>query len=166
MQPGQRFRFLIASSVLAVLAACGGGGDGGGSASTPTGSATPTENDKAVFATDFGAGLNALKTYAGQTSAAFLDLFDDAFLDAGYTKAQVRNNLSQEAAATALGVDVSSFPGVTLSAVTITACDAANVCTLTATLTNADADTTTVSFTTRVSFSNSKFRLLGDQKQT
>jgi hypothetical protein len=151
--------------VLALLAACGGGGDGGGSAA-PSAGAAPTENDKAVFATNFGAGLNALKTYAGQTSAAFLDLFDDAFLDAGYTKAQLRNNLSQEAAATALGVDVSSFPGVTLSAVTITACDAANVCTLTATLTNADADTTTVSFTTRVSFSNSKFRLLGDQKQT
>jgi hypothetical protein len=50
--------------------------------------------------------------------------------------------------------------------VTISGCDAANVCTLTATLTNADADTTTVSFTTRVSFSNNKFRLLGDQKQT
>lgn len=172
MRSGHRFRFLLASSLLALLAACGGGGDDNVAATppptTPPAGASPNDSARqAAFATDYGAGLASLNTYGGLTDSTFLDNYDDAFLDAGYSKAQVRDALTQEAAALLLfSTELSSFPAVKLSAVTINGCDAANVCTLTATLTNTDVDTTSVSFTTRLSFTGGKFRLLGDQKQT
>jgi lipopolysaccharide export system protein LptA len=50
-----------------------------------------------------------------------------------------------------------------LSEVSIDACDANNVCTLTGTLTNSDADTTSVTFTTQVKITDGKVRLYGDQ---
>jgi hypothetical protein len=175
MRSSQRFRFLLASSLLAVLAACGGGGDGGGQAvflpppsggAGGTGTGTDPALQAAAFATDYGTGLAALNTYGGLTNAAFLDNYDSAFLDAGYSKAQVRDALAQEAAAQLLfSMELSSFPSVKLSGVTVTGCNAANVCTLTATLTNTDADTTAVTFTTQLSFVGGKLRLLGDQKQ-
>jgi hypothetical protein len=56
------------------------------------------------------------------------------------------------------------FPLVNLSDVAISNCDTANVCTLTATATNSDVDTTAVTFTTKVKYSNGKFRLFGDQQ--
>jgi hypothetical protein len=176
MHSSQRFRFLLASSLLAVLAACGGGSDGGGQAfffPPPSGGAgggaggsTDIAQQAAAFATDYGSGLAALNSYAGLTNTAFLDNFDDTFLDAGYAKPQVRDALTQEAAALLLfSMELSSFPSVKLSAVTITGCNAANVCTLTATLTNSDVDTTAVTFTTQLSYVGGKFRLLGNQKQ-
>jgi hypothetical protein len=167
MRPS-RLRFVLASSLLAVLAACGGGGgDDEVAATPPPAVASPNEAARqAKFATDYASGLAALNTYGGLTDPAFLDNFDDAFLDAGYSKAQVRDALSQEAAAQLLfSTQLSSFPAVKLSAVTITGCDAANVCTLNATLSNSDVDTTTVTFATRVVFAGGKFRLLGDSKQ-
>ncbi|MCR6478260.1 hypothetical protein NU688_19020 [Variovorax sp. ZS18.2.2] len=171
---GQRFRFLLASSLLAVLTACGGGSDGGGQAfffPPPSGGgagggSNDTTQQAAAFATDYGSGLAALNSYGGLTNSAFLNNFDDTFLDAGYSKPQVRDALAQEAAALLLfSTELSSFPSVKLSAVTITGCNAANVCTLTATLTNSDVDTTAVTFTTQLSYVGGKFRLLGDQKQ-
>jgi hypothetical protein len=164
MHPGQRLRISLASSLLVLLAACGGGGD---DAPQAAGNGSPSDSARqAAFATDYGSGLNALNTPAGLTNKAFLDLFDDAFLDAGYTKPQVADALTQEAAAMALSKELSSFASVKLTEVKITDCDAKNVCTLTATLTNSDVDATAVSFTTRLNFSNGKFRLLGDQKTT
>jgi len=167
MRPVHRFRFLLASSVLAALAACGGGGDDDVATTPPPAVATPNDATRqAQFATDYASGLAALNTYGGLTNPAFVDNFDDAFLDNGYSKAQVRDALSQEAAAQLLfPTQLSSFPAVRLSAVTIGACDAANVCTLNATLTNSDVDTTAVAFATRVVFVGGKFRLLGDGKQ-
>jgi hypothetical protein len=165
----QRFRLLLAGSLLAVLTACGGGSDGGGQAFFPLpsgGASTDTSQQAAAFATDYGSGLAALNSYSGLTNTAFLNNFDDTFLDAGYTKPQVSDAMAQEAAAVLLfSTQLSSFPSVKLSAVTITGCNAANVCTLTATLTNTDVDTTAVTFTTQLSYVGGKFRLLGDQKQ-
>jgi hypothetical protein len=179
MHSSQRFRFVLASSLLAVLTACGGGGGGGQAIAFPppasgngpqNGPQTDPQVDPAqraaAFATDYGTGLAALNSYGGLTSTAFVDNFDDTFLDAGYAKAQVRDALAQEAAAMLLfSSELSSFPSVKLSAVSVGACDAANVCTLTGTLTNTDADATSVTFTTRLSFVGGKLRLLGDQKQ-
>ena len=165
----QRFRLLLAGSLLAVLTACGGGSDGGGQAFFPLpsgGASNDTSQQAAAFATDYGSGLAALNSYSGLTNTAFLNNFDDTFLDAGYSKPQVRDAMAQEAAAVLLfSTQLSSFPSVKLSAVTITGCNAANVCTLTATLTNTDVDTTAVTFTTQLSYVGGKFRLLGDQKQ-
>lgn len=169
MRPAHRIRFLLASSLLAMLTACGGGGDDNNASTTPSTGTSASPNDpakQAAFATDFGSGLASLNTYGGLTNAAFLDNYDSAFLDAGYSKAQVQDALTQEAAALLLfSTELSSFPAVKLSAVTINGCDANNVCTLTATLTNTDVDTTSVTFTTQLSFTGGKFRLLGDQKQ-
>lgn len=166
MHSNQRFRLLLASSLLAVLTACGGGGSGQTVFFPPSGGANDPAQQAGAFATDYGTGLAALNGYGGLTNTAFLDNFDDAFLDAGYTKPQVRDALAQEAAALLLfSTQLSSFPSVKLSAVTITGCNAANVCTLTATLTNTDVDTTSVTFTTQLSFVGGKLRLLGDQKQ-
>ena len=161
---GTRLRISLASSLLVLLAACGGGGD---DAPAQANSGSPSDSAKqAAFATDYGSGLAALNTSGGLTNKAFLDLFDDGFLDAGYTKPQVADNLTQEAVAMSFSKELSSFAAVKLSAVSIKDCDAKNVCTLTATLTNSDADSTAVTFTTRLIFSNGKFRLLGDQKNT
>lgn len=174
MHSGQRFRFLLAGSLLALVAACGGGGGGGQAVFFPpstsgngtNGSQADPAQQAAAFATDYGTGLAALGSYGGLTNAAFLDNFDSSFLDAGYTKAQVRDALAQEAAAMLLfSTELSSFPAVKLSGVTLSGCTAANVCTLTATLTNTDVDTTSVTFTTQLSFVGGKLRLLGDQKQ-
>jgi hypothetical protein len=146
----------VAGSLLAVLAACGD------SDSDPAASTDATQ--QAAFASDYGTALAALGSYGGLTNAALVEQFDDAFLDAGYTKGQLRDNLAQEAAAVAVAPDLSSFPMARLSNVTIGDCDAAGVCTLNATLTNADADTTAVTFTTQVKYGNGRFRLYGDQK--
>ena len=159
-------RVALAGGLLALLAACD---DDSSSSSTPApapapASTAPTAAQQTAFATDYTGGVNALGGYSGLTSTAFVDNFDDAFLDAGYTKAQVRDNLAQEAAASAISPDLSSFPTGQLSDMAITNCDASGVCTLTATLTNSDADATAVTFTTQVKISNGKVRLYGDQK--
>ncbi|NBT77947.1 MAG: hypothetical protein EBT04_05740, partial [Betaproteobacteria bacterium] len=103
-------------------------------------------------------------SFSGLTSSGFVDLFDDAFLDAGYTKQALKDNLTQESFAVAVAADLSSFPVAALSGVTVAGCDANGVCTLTATVTNTDVDTTTTTYTIPVKFSSGKVRLYGDQK--
>lgn len=151
-----------AGVLLGLLSACGGGD----SAEPSTDVATNPERQSA-FVADYTQGLKVLDTYAGLASAAFADLFDAGFLDAGNTKALVSASLAQEAAAMAASPDLPSFPMVGLSTATISACDSSNVCTLTGTLSNNDVDasadnTTSITFTSRVKYSDGKFRLLGD----
>ena len=157
----QLYRTALASSLLGLLTACGGGSDGD---PVPVTTAATDTVKQAAFAADLTGGLSALGTYGGLTSASFVDLFDDAFLDAGYTKSEVRGNLAQEATAVTIAPDLSSFPMAMLSAVSISDCSASGICTLTGTLTNSDADTTAVTFTTQVKYVNGKFTLYGDQK--
>lgn len=150
-------RLAAAGALFSMLAACGGGSGG-----STAGSSGDTAQQNA-FITAYTNGLKALNTYTGLVSSSFVDLFSDTFLDAGYTKSLVRDNLAAEAVATAVAPDLSLFPMVNLSDVAITNCNAANVCTLTATATNTDADTTAVTFTTQVQYINGKFQLYGDQ---
>ena len=157
MTARQTLRLATAGALVSLLAACGG--DSGGSASNTPGDTT----QQSTFITAYTNGLKALNTYTGLVSSSFVDLFSDTFLDAGYTKAQVRDNLAAEAVATAVAPDLSLVPMVNLSNVTITNCNAANVCTMTATATNADVDTTAVTFTTQVQYINGKYQLFGDQ---
>jgi len=168
-----QLRASATAGLLALLTACGGGGNSvvvdaapttpPPTTTNPPGSTAPTAAQQSSFVADYGNGVAMLNSYGGLTSTAFVDLFDDAFLDAGYDKTQVRNNLQQEAIALTTSPDLSAFPQVKLSGMTIGNCDAANVCTLTATATNTDADSTAVPFTTRVRLQNGKFRLYGDQ---
>jgi hypothetical protein len=150
------YQIAAVGSLAVLLTACGGGSN-----SSPVSPLTST--NKQAFAAAYNSGLGALGSYAGLTNASFLDLFDGTFLDAGYAKTDVAANLAQESAAMAIAPDLSLYPMASLSGVSIDACDANNVCTLTGTLTNSDADTTSVTFTTQVKISDGKVRLYGDQ---
>jgi hypothetical protein len=138
-------------SLVLGLAACGGSDDGADTAALPTA---------------YNSGLAVLNTKAGLQSAAFADLFDPAFLDAGYTKAQLVDNLAQDAASTSVSADLSMFPTASLANASIGNCSSSGICILTATLTNTDADATEVPFTVQVMLSNGSYRLLGDQKSS
>jgi hypothetical protein len=151
----------VVSGLVALLGACGGGSN---APSTDTATNADKQN---TFIADYTNGLKVLNTYAGLTSTVFVDLFDATFLDAGNTKPLVSASLAQEAAAAAASPDLPSFPMAGLSTASISACDASNVCTLTGTLSNNDVDTsvdntTSIIFTSRVKYSDGKFRLLGD----
>jgi len=139
--------FSLAISLAVSLAACGGGG------SDKTGAAVST----------FNATLSNLSTVAGFSSPAALASFDAGYVDAGYTRAMLVADLAAYADALKTDPDLSLFPGGTLSNVVIAGCDSKNVCTMTATLTNSDADVTAVDFSTKVVLSDGAYRLLGDQ---
>ena len=153
--------------IFPLISACGGGDDSGAAIDPATVGANSAAKQSS-FISDYSDGLKTLSNYAGLTSAAFLDLFDVSFVDGGLTKAMVSANLAQEAAAAvAVSPDLPTFPLATLSGATIGGCDSSNVCTLSGTLSNNDVDasaanTTSVAFTTRVKYSDGKFRLLGD----
>ncbi|MBA2961727.1 MULTISPECIES: hypothetical protein [Ramlibacter] len=148
---------LACLAAAALLAGCGGGGgsDGGGS------TAGTTEQTTGV--TVYASILNQLGTLTGLNSTAVAAAFDDAYLDSGMTKKQVLDALGGEAAAMAAAADHSLFPQVTLTDAQVSNCDSKNVCTLTATITNGDVDTTAVQFSTKVLNVNGTYRLLGDQ---
>lgn len=138
--------FSLAISLAVSLAACGGGSD-------KTGAAVST----------FNATLGNLSTGAGLASPATLASFDASYMDAGYTRAMMVADLAANADALQTNPDLSLFPGGTLSNVVIAGCDIKDVCTMTATLTNSDADVTAVDFSTKVVFSNGTYLLLGNQ---
>jgi hypothetical protein len=149
-----------------VLAACGGGGGeivstATDTASTPKDTTTTTPTDTTA---SFAAVLAQLNTADGMTSAAVASVFDSTYLDSGTSKQQVLDALSGEAAALKSSSDHSLFPQVSLDNVSVSNCNASNVCTLTGTLHNNDADATSVQITTKVvSTGNGGYRLLGDQ---
>jgi hypothetical protein len=160
----KQFRVLAASlAVTGLLSACGSSSND--SVDAP---ADPNPSPAAVsaFSTAFANGLASLNAYAGLTSAAVADLFDASYLDGGLSKADVMAALQSEAQASAISPDFPSFAQVTVSGITISNCIAATqVCTLSGTLTNNDADTTSVTFTTQVKLSD-KPRLFGDQAKS
>jgi hypothetical protein len=146
---------LAGLGLMALLSACGGGGSSG----TFQASTAVTTS----FASAYTAGLSGLTAFAGLNSTTLADLFDNAFLDSGSTKADVVAALQSEAQAAATSPDFPSFAQITISDISITNCVAATqVCTLSGTLTNKDVDTTSVPFTTQVKLSD-KARLFGDQ---
>lgn len=155
MTPKQKFLkrltgFSLAISMTAVLVACGGG-----SADLAAGGQN--------MASYLNATLSNLSTWAGLSTPATLENFDVSYLDAGYTRAMLAMDLAANADALQTNPDLSLFPGGTLSNVVIAGCDLKDVCTMKATLTNSDADVTTVDFSTKVVLSKGAFRLLGDQ---
>ena len=156
----KKAQITLAAGLLSLVTACGGDS----SSTSESAGAAPSTDQVAAFTTSYNAGVTGLKSFSGLTSSSFVDLFDDAFLDAGYTKQALKDNLTQESFAVAVAADLSSFPVAALSGVTVSGCDASGVCTLTATVTNTDVDTTTTTYTIPVKFSSGKVRLYGDQK--
>jgi hypothetical protein len=146
----------ILSAVLA-LSACGGNGTSG------------TVNLD-VIAADFSSKISAafadLTSVAGLNAKALTNLFDDKFLDGGSTKAELVSTLT--ATSTALGTtpELSLFPLASITNVKLTGCDTKDICTLNGTLTNSDADTTTVDFSTKVIVIGGVVYFYGDQSST
>ena len=141
-----------------ILTACGGGSD------APTASNTSI----ASFVASYNQGLGSVST---MNMNGFKDMFDDAFLDSGYTKAQVVDNLKQDAdSLTANPADLSVsqlYPMYAIEQASVSACDdATGVCQLDATIVNVAPDSTRATLTVPVRFKDGQFRLYGDQKTT
>ena len=161
MKTRQVLQLAIVSALTPFLAACGG------NTGTPTASAAATASVVGFVAT-YNQALAAPQT---TTAPVILDLFDDAFLDAGYTKAQLGDNLKQDtdslaANTTQLPAD-SVYPLLKITNAAITQCDdSTGICMLTSSYVNAGADGSTFSTSVPVRFKDGRFRLYGDQKAT
>jgi hypothetical protein len=143
------WRAALAMAAAAGLAACGGS-DG---------------PDPVAGANGYASALAQMTSAAGVNSPALQSALATDYLDAGIARAQVLDALGKDA--TGFGsADFSGLPVAILTDVTVTACNASNVCTLTGTLANADADTTAVPFSTQIVLDNGSYRLLGDQKSS
>jgi hypothetical protein len=148
------FSSSIVLSTLLTLSACGGGS---------------TTIDLQATATDFSArvssSLSALTSSAGLKSQALLDLFDEKFLDGGFTRADLVSLLSTNATTLETNPELSLFPMATVTNAKVT-CGDTNICTLTGTITNSDADTTSVDFSTKVLVNTRGVFFYGDQSST
>jgi hypothetical protein len=146
----QAVKPLLVASCLFALSAC----------SDSTDPITPTSE----FTSNLQTSVSTASTSAGLTSTNTTDLIDTAYKDSGNTRTTQVAYLQAEAAAITANTDLSGFVGYTVSNIQITNCDSNNVCTMTATLTNTDADTTTADITTKVKQgTDGKYRLYGDQ---
>ena len=92
--------------------------------------------------------------------------FDTAYLDAGLKKTDLVATVSLNAQTLGTNPELSLFPTSSVSKGTVSNCDANNICTFSGTLTNTDADTTSVDFTTKVKNVNGALYLYGDQSAT
>jgi hypothetical protein len=142
---------IIFSAVLAI-SACGG-------------STFNVQEAATQFAASLTSGLAALTGASGLNSKALPDLFADKFLDGGYTKADVVNTLTANSKALETAPELSLFPLAAITNTTITGCDN-SICTLNGTLTNSDADTTSVDFSTKVIVIGNAIYFYGDQSST
>lgn len=161
MKTRQVLQLAIVSTLTPFLVACGG------NTGTPTASSAATAS-VIGFVAMYNQALSAPQT---TTAPVILDLFDDAFLDAGYTKAQVSDNLKQDAdslAANAAQLPADSvYPQLKIAGAAITQCDdATGICLLSSNYVNAGVDGSSVSATVPVRFKDGKFRLYGDQMAT
>ena len=145
--------FAIVASAVAILSACGGG-DGSG------------DNATTSFTSKFNAGLSALGASSGLTSMAVAEVFDAKYLDMGFTKTDLLAALSATSQALGTSSELSLFPMAQVTNATLTSCDTNDICTLNATLTNSDVDTTSVDFTTKVKVVSGVVYLYGDQSST
>lgn len=141
---------VIVASALVILSACGSSGD--------------SEPDSLV--SKFNALLISLNTSSGLTSASVNNVMDQNYLDMGATRADVLAALSANSQALGTNTELSLFPMAQVSNATLSNCDGNNICTLNATLTNADVDSTTVDFTTKVKLVSGVAYLYGDQSST
>jgi len=149
----------VAGLLVAGLTGCGGGGSSDPNASVSSGPA-------AALVVNYASGLAALNSKQGLQSTTFANLFSSTFLDAGYTRAQLTDNLAKDAASLDGAAAVSLFPNVTLTKTSLDCPAGSNICTLTGTLANSDADLTEATFSTQVINNNGTYQLLGDQKSS
>ncbi len=119
----------------------------------------------ASFVSSYNDSLRAPQSINGPT---FLDLIDDAFLDDGYRKTDLKTNLQADAdgvasAPTQLAFD-SIYPVVSVEEASVAQCDDnTGICQMTATYVNSAPDSTRITLTVPVRFQGGKFRLYGNQ---
>ena len=148
----------VSATLMALLAACGNSDYEPPASGASISSFVASDNQ-------------GLASVPAMNSGAFADLFDDAFLDSGATKAHVVENIKADADslaanATELSAD-SVFPLMAIQDATLGQCnDLTGVCALTATYANPAPDGTLSSATVAVRYKDGKFRLYGDQKST
>lgn len=147
---------LILSTVL-TLSACGGNGASG---------TLNLETVAADFSSKVSSVLAEISSMAGLNSKSLPNLFDEKFLDGGLTKAEIVNSLTANATALGTNPELSLFPMAAVTNAKLSGCDTKDICTLTGTLTNTDADTTTVDFSTKVLVNTSGVYFYGDQSST
>jgi len=140
---------IVALAGTSLLAACGGG-DGG-------------QTSQELFASKMNSAFSRLGSWEGLSSASVIDLFDADYLDSGTFKSDVKAALDRNTAALTDAPELSLFPLANVSNVSVSDCDGNNNCTLSGTLTNTDADTTEVRFSTKVKSVNGVYYFFGDQ---
>jgi len=140
------YQSAVAVAVLGLVAACGGGGGG--------------KTSMEVLSDKLSTALSSLSTTASLTASQISDLFDSSYKEDGVDLATLKANNDADNLAKD---SVDGFPSGTLSNIKIANCDSKNICDMTADLTNTDADTTIVTFTTKVISSNGSYKLYGNQ---
>jgi hypothetical protein len=156
-------RVAVAAVVCAVaLSACGGGGGVSG----------VTAAQKDSFKSAYTSGLDGTNTSTGLNSTELQDLFDKFYVDSGLNRSDVLSALNGEASALLAAATSahSGVPKVTLSDVAVSNCvdagSGAFTCSLSATVTNTDVDTTATTLISSLRMADGKLRLLGDQIAT
>ncbi len=142
----------LGAPLAALVVACGNG------SSVPTASTASIDS----FVSTYNQGLGSPQA---MNNASFTDLFDEAFMDSGYSKAQVLDSIKQDAAnASAIDAD-SAFPAMAIADAKVGQCDDnTGLCTLTATYVNPAPDGSSITAAVPVRYKDGKFRLYGDQK--
>jgi hypothetical protein len=144
---------LILSAMLTLIA-CGGN------------NALSLEDAATDLSTKIGTYLSELTSSAGFNTKALPNLFAEKYLDGGFTKADLENSLTANSTALGTNPELSLFPIATVTNAKLSGCDSNNICTLNGTLTNSDADTTSVDFSTKVLVSLGVVYFYGDQSST
>lgn len=141
---------VIGASAVMALAACGSSGD----------------PEPETLVSKWNTVLASLGTSSGLASPAVTNVVEQNFLDMGTTRADVLTALSQTSQALSANAELSLFPAMQVSNAKLSNCDGNGVCTLNATLTNADVDSTAIDFTTKVKIVSGVAYLYGDQSAT
>jgi hypothetical protein len=136
----------VVSAAVSLVAACGGGSDAG------------SPNQASGL-------LSSIGIFSVQPTnfTVFTNLLDSNYSQDGFSAQQLRDMLAADAAA--IPNDV-SFPRVSFNNPVISNCNASNVCDLTVTASNSDADAVSVTMTLKVIGTASGYKLYGSQTDT
>lgn len=144
---------LILSAAL-TISACGGSGT------------LDLEAAATDLSTKISSYMSELSSSVGLNSKALANLFDDKFLDSGFTKADLVSSLAANTTALSTTSDLSLFPMANITNSKVFGCDNNGICSMSATLTNSDADTTSIDFSTKVIVISGVVYFYGDQSST
>jgi len=140
--------FYISVCSVALVVACGGG--------------TSAVTDAEILSAKLTSALSAISSNP-YNYTSFISLLDSNYKQDGLTAADLSTMLAADAAA--LPNDV-SFPSATFSNAVISNCNASNLCDLTVTVTNNDADSVSTTMTTKVIGNAAGYKLIGDQSSS